>query len=179
VPRVDKGELVPLAALRFPAIPGVSVPKSPNVPYRADYGPDFNAKGIATIEPPKLGKPYGVLVPQVDRDGNEVAGIHMPDVSVPLGTYTGWNRRDASIGAPTEIYSMTGGFHAFPATVKERTARKDPRPAITERYSSREDYLGKIGAAMDALAKDGFLLPADRARLEKQAETRWAQLTAQ
>ena len=179
VPRVDRGELVPLTALRFPAIPGVSVPKSPNVPYRADYGPDFNSKGIATIEPPKLGKPYGVLVPQVDLDGNEVAGIRMPDVSVPLGTYTGWNRRDVSIGAPTEIYSMTGGFHAFPATVKDKTARKDPRPAITERYSSREDYLGKIGAAMDALAKDGFLLPADRARLEKQAETRWAQLTAQ
>ena len=179
VPRVDKGELVPLATLRFPAIPGVSVPKSPNVPYRADYGPEFKSKGIATIEPPKLGKPYGVLVPQVDRDGNEVAGIRMPDVSVPLGTYTGWNLRDASIGAPTEIYSMTGGFHAFPATVKDRTARKDPRPAITERYASREDYLAKIGAAMDALAKDGFLLPADRARLEKQAETRWAQLTAQ
>ena len=132
-----------------------------------------------TIDPPKTGKPFLTLVPQVDRDGNETSGVRMPDVSVPLGTYTGWNLRDASIGAPAEIYSMTGGFHAFAATREARMARKDPRPAITERYASKEDYMGKIKAAMDALMGDGFLLPVDRGRLEKQAEIRWTQLASQ
>jgi hypothetical protein len=58
-------------------------------------------------------------------------------------------------------------------------ARKDSRPAIAERYASKDDYLARISAAMDELAKDGFLLTADRARLVKQAELRWAQLAAQ
>ncbi|MFN0104837.1 MAG: alpha/beta hydrolase domain-containing protein [Bryobacteraceae bacterium] len=179
IPRVDKGELAPPGSVHFPAIPGVSLPKMPHQAWRVDYGPDFKTKGIVTIDPPKTGKPFVTLVPQVDRDGNEISGVRMPDVSVPLGTYTGWNLRDASIGAPAEIYSMTGGFHAFPATMQARTARKDPRPAISERYASKDDYMGKIGAAIDALATDGFLLPADRGRLEKQAELRWAQLTSQ
>ncbi|MBI2684820.1 MAG: hypothetical protein HYX27_00775 [Acidobacteria bacterium] len=179
IPRVDKGELVPLANLHFPAIPGVNLPKSPNVPYRADYGPEFRSKGIVTIDPPKTGKAFAVLVPQVDRDGNETSGIRMPDVSVPLGTYTGWNLRDVSTGAPAEIFSMTGGFHAFPATKQIRATQKDPRLSIEERYASREEYMGKIRTAIDGLAADGLLLPVDRARLEKQAEQRWAQLTAQ
>lgn len=179
MPRIDKEELTAPAGLRFPAIPGVRLPKMPHQAWRVDYGPDFKTKGIVTIDPPKTGKPFATLVPQVDQDGNETSGVRMPDVSVPLGTYTGWNLRDASIGAPTEIYSMTGGFHAFPATKQARAARKDPRLSIEERYASMGDYLGKIRAAMDALASGGFLLPADRARLEKQAEIRWAQLTAQ
>jgi len=179
IPRIDKGELVAPSMVHFPAMPGVSLPRMPHQAWRVDYGPDFKSKGIVTIDPPKTGKPFVTLVPQVDRDGNEVSGVRMPDVSVPLGTYTGWNLRDASIGAPSEIYSMVGGFHAFAPTRVARTARKDPRPAITERYASKEHYMGKIREAMDELAKDGFLLTGDRARLEKQAEVRWAQLAAQ
>ena len=179
IPRIDKGELVAPSMVHFPAIPGVSLPRMPHQAWRVDYGPDFKSKGIVTIDPPKTGKPFVTLVPQVDRDGNEVSGVRMPDISVPLGTYTGWNLRDASIGAPSEIYSMVGGFHAFPATRAARIAKKDSRPAITERYGSKEHYMGKIREAMDELAKDGFLLTGDRARLEKQAEVRWAQLAAQ
>jgi hypothetical protein len=151
----------------------------PHQAWRVDYGPDFKTKGIVTIDPPKTGKPFVTLVPQVDRDGNEISGVRMPDVSVPLGTYTGWNLRDASIGAPTELYSMIGGFHPFPPTQAARVARKDPRPAITERYGSKEHYVNKIREAIDTLAKDGFLLPVDRPRLEKQAEIRWTQLAGQ
>jgi hypothetical protein len=153
----------------------VTLPRSPNIPYRLDFGPDFQSRGIITVDPARMGKPYAALVPQVDRDGNEIAGVHMPDVTVPLGTYTGWNLREAS----PELYNMTGGFHPFPATKQLRLARKDPRPAITERYISQDDYMGKIRAAIASLISDGFLLPIDRARLEKQAEARWAQLTAQ
>ena len=34
---------------------------------------------------------YGVLVPQVDADGNDVGGIRSCIVEAPIGTYTGWN----------------------------------------------------------------------------------------
>ena len=179
IPRVDKGELVPPSNVHFPAIPGVSLPKMPHQAWRVDYGPEFKTKGIVTIDPPKTGKPFATLVPQVDRDGNEFSGLRMPDVQVPLGTYTGWNLRDPSIGAPTEIFSMTGGFHAFAPTKEARIARKDPRPSIEERFVTKDDYISKIRAAIEALHTDGFLLPVDRARLEKQAELRWAQLASQ
>lgn len=36
-----------------------------------------------------IGTELPLLVPQVDADGNDLAGIRMPDVSVPLGTCTG------------------------------------------------------------------------------------------
>jgi hypothetical protein len=179
MPRIDKGELVPPAMLHFPALPGVSLPKMPHQAWRTDYGPEFKSKGIAALEPPKSGRPFVTLVPQVDRDGNEISGIRMPDVAVPLGTYTGWNLRSAAMGAPAELYNLIGGFHPFPATRQARIAAKDPRPAVSERYLSKEDFMSKTAAAIDALVADGFLLPVDRARLETQAALRWAQLTAQ
>ena len=179
MPRIDKGELVPMSMVHFPSLPGVNLPRIQHQAWRVDYGPDYKTKGIATLEPPKAGRPFVTLLPQVDRDGNEISGIRLPDVSVPLGTYTGWNLRDASIGAPAELFSLIGGFHPFPATKQERAAKKDSRPAIAERYASKEDYLGKIRAAMDALTREGFLLSVDRARLEKQADIRWTQLAAQ
>ena len=74
---------------------------------------------------------------------------------------------------------MTGGFHAFAPTKEARIARKDPRPSIEERFVTKDDYISKIRAAIEALHTDGFLLPVDRARLEKQAELRWAQLASQ
>ena len=63
-----------------------------------DYGPEFASKGIVTQEPPKVGKPFALLLPQTDRDGNETAGLRLPEIQAPLGTYAGWNLRDASIG---------------------------------------------------------------------------------
>jgi hypothetical protein len=178
-PQVAKGELVPQSSLHFPVIPGVKRPRAPHQAWRVDYGPDFQTKGIVSIDPPKTGKPFPALVPQVDRDGNEIAGVRMPDVSVPLGTYTGWNLRAPETGAADELYSMTGGFHPFPATKQQRAAAKDPRLSIEERYGNRADYLDKIGLAADGLIRDGFLLPADKARLLRDAELRWTRLARQ
>jgi len=179
VPRVDKGELVPASSVHFPAILGVAMPKMPHQAWRVNYGPEFKTKGIVIIDPPKTGKPFQTLVPQVDRDGNEAAGVRMPDVTVPLGTYTGWNLRDPATGGAGEIFSMTGGFHPFAATKARRAASKDPRSSIEERYADKADYIAKIRAAADALAREGFLLDVDKARVEKQAEQRWDQLASQ
>jgi len=34
---------------------------------------------------------YRTLVWAVDADGNEVAGLRLPSIAAPLGTYIGWN----------------------------------------------------------------------------------------
>ncbi len=172
-PRLDKQQLVAPAALNFPKIPGVRLPRSPHQAWRVDYGPDFKELGIVSINPPKVGKPFPTLVPAVDADGNELAGLRLPDVAVPLGTYTGWNLRDPATGSPTEMQSMTGAFHPFARTKIEREASKDPRPSIEERYASQEEYMAKVDAVLDALATARYILERDRPALRERAAIHW------
>ncbi len=140
-PRIADGSLVPLDSLRFPKLSGVALPTRIRKAYRIDYGPDFESKGIVSIEPPKVGAAFPMLVPQADEDGNDIAGIRLPDLAVPLATYTGWNLRDASIGAPEELYSMAGSWIPFARTAADRKKNGDPRPSIEERYKTRDAYL--------------------------------------
>jgi hypothetical protein len=114
-----------------------------------------------------------LLVPQVDDDGNERSGIRLPDVAVPLATYTGWNFRKPEIGAPTELVSLLGSSIPFAATRAARDAAKDPRPSIEERYRSREDYLARVEQAADALVKSGYLLIDDEPRILQRAGDNW------
>jgi hypothetical protein len=176
-PRIGERTLVPLGALAFPELPGQAAPARIQRAWRVDYGPGFRTKGIVTIEPPKAGNPFATLVPQVDADGNETSGIRLPDVSVPLATYTGWNLRDAKIGAPDELFSMSGSFLPFARTKAERAAKRDPRASIEERYSSREDYLQKVEAAARNLARGGYLLETDVPDLADRAGKQWDYLT--
>jgi hypothetical protein len=159
--------------VQFPKLSGVELPKHVQLAYRADYGPEFRSAGIVTVEPPKLGKAFPTLVPQVDRDGNETAGIRLPEIQVPLATYTGWNMRQASIGAPEEMFSMVGSFFPLAKTKAEREKKHDPRPSIEERYGSREAYLAKISAAAKSLAAAGYILDADIPLLEQRAAKEW------
>ncbi len=173
MPRVNKDQLVAPGALNFPKVPGVNVPKEPSYAWRMDFGPDFRAKGIDSIEPPNVGKPFPTLVPQVDRDGNETAGLRLPELAVPLATFTGWNLRDPKIGAPDEIQSMVGSFIPFARTKAEREKTGDPRPSIEERYSGREDYLSKIDAAARTLVSQHLLLDRDIEKVREKAGARW------
>jgi Alpha/beta hydrolase domain len=84
--------------------------------------------------PSKIGKPYANLVAAVDADGNELAGIRLPDISVPLVTYTGWSVRHPDIGGPGQTLSLLGSTMPFPATQAERQALGDQRPSIAERF---------------------------------------------
>jgi hypothetical protein len=114
-----------------------------------------------------------LLVPQVDEDGNERSGIRLPDVAVPLATYTGWNFRNTAIGAPGELVSLLGSSIPFPATRAAREAAHDPRRSIEERYRSREEYLARVEQAADALVKGGYLLIDDEPRLLQRASDTW------
>lgn len=173
IPRVGKDQLVAPGALAFPNIPGVKLPKEPAYAYRLDFGPDFRTKGIVAFDPPKVGKAFPTLVPQVNSDGNETAGLRLPELAVPLATFTGWNLRDPKIGAPDEIQSMVGSFIPFARTKAEREKTGDPRPSIEERYSSREDYLNKIDAAARALVAQRLMLDQDIEKVKAKAGAHW------
>src|SRR5262249_31391965 len=124
-------------------------------------------------EPPKVAKPFAIGVPQVNADGNETTGVRLPEQSVPLATYTGWNLRDPKIGAPQVIYNMVGSMIPFARTRLERQKSGDPRPSIEERYSGKEDYLKHVDQASAALVRTGLLLSADAAKIRAKAAARW------
>jgi hypothetical protein len=173
-PRISEDKLVAVGALQFPKLPGVKVPALIQKGYRVDYGPEFRAKGIVAIDPPKIvGKPYPIFVPQVDGSGNETAGVRLPNIQVPLASYTGWNLRTPDIGAPDELNSMIGSFIPFARTKEERAQKGDPRPSVAERYASRDEYLKQYEAAARDLARSGYLLEGDIPGIVEQGAQIW------
>jgi hypothetical protein len=124
-----------------------------------DLGPDV-AAGIGRW-PLELGARLPAWVSAVDLDGNEVAGIRVPEVAVPVATYTGWNPRRPVAGLPAVLYEFVGSRIAFARTTAERIAAGDPRPSIGERYRDRDDYAVRAKAAAHDLVTRGFLLPGD------------------
>ena len=131
--------------------------------------PPRRQSGIITVEPPHVGSAsYGVVVPQVDADGNDIAGIRSAFLQVPIGTYTGWNpgRKDQFENGQC---NLQGSFIPFAATRAERMATGDPRPSIEERYPTRETYVAAFAAAADSLVAQRFLLPNDARTLLGQA----------
>jgi len=164
-PRLSDGTLVKASSVAFPSIPGVQSPRTLTAGVRMS----------AELAPGSAGAnaPLPFLVPQVDADGNERAGIRLPEVSVPLATYTGWNFRNEKIGGTQQLVALLGSYIPFAQTKAERDASRDPRPSIGERYGSKEQYLEKIKDAADALVKDGYLLQDDVAPVVERAARHW------
>jgi hypothetical protein len=118
-----------------------------------------------------------LLVPQVDADGNDVAGIRLPDVAVPLATYTGWNFRRPEIGGTQLLVSLLGSYVPLSRTRAEREARRDPRPSIEERYATRAAYLARARGAAVALVGLRYLLAEDVESIMRRAADHWDLLT--
>ncbi len=173
-PRIDDGTLVGLSKFQeqFPRIPGASLPQDYYRPLRLERGPRWERERIATIVPPKVGPAYQTLVPAVDGDGNELAGIRLPDVAVPLATYMGWNLRAEQYGAGGVLSDLDGSYLEFPRTAADREKAGDPRLSVEERYPSQEDYLKKYTKAIRRLQKDRLLLKQDAAEMLDQATQR-------
>ena len=175
-PTLAAGDLVkPTAqALGWPAIPGVPAPDGKiNLFADYDFGASFHYRdvsGIAARQPPVLRQILPALVPRVDADGNETAGVSSVQLQVPLGTYTGWNERadgyDQGHGC-----GFAGGFIPFARTIRERIARNDPRPSLEERYGSVDVFVERVREAVRRQQAAGFLLPDDAARLIAQAQS--------
>jgi hypothetical protein len=177
-PKIADATLVPLSKWAFPKVPGVNKPHETNFAYHLDFGPQWK-QGIVSLEPPKVGKPFPVLVPQVDADGNDQGGVSLPELQVPLATYTGWNLRDPSIGAGDLRLSFYGSFLPFAKTAVEREKSGDPRLSVAERYASREEYMGKFAEAAMKLIHERFLLREDLPALLERGEREWAEVTGQ
>jgi hypothetical protein len=177
IPTRGDGTLVDYATWRqqFPTIPGVAPLTEPNALPLLDFGPDA-ADGILQ-EPPSLarggnsgarGLGYTVLVPAVDADGNDLAGVRAPMVAAPLGTYTGWNPRARDYGHGIQ-WRFEGSYLPFPETLSERAATGDPRPAILERYPDAAGYVAAIVAAARELVAQRLMLEEDVARAASAA----------
>ena len=171
-PKLADRTLVRHEELKFPAIRGVTVPQRVHEALRFDFGPQWK-KRIITKQPPGIGKPFPVFVPQVDADGNDVGGVRLPQLDVPLAAYTGWNLRDPKTGMPKERVSFLGSY--FPLATIRYTAEEagDLRAPIEERYKSREEYLRKFSGAANKLADDRFLLKEDVEALVGRGGEEW------
>jgi hypothetical protein len=164
-PRLADETLVPQPQLDFPALPGVHSPASIPGPYRADL-PGLPGE-----------HPLPFLVPNVDRDGNETAGIRLPDIAVPVATYTGWNFRNPSIGEPDQLLPLTGSYIPFAVTRAAREQAHDPRPSLEERYADRATYQTRVNAAAADLVSQRYLLAEDQAGIVARAMARWDAVT--
>src|SRR3984885_7453180 len=173
-PKIADGNLVTLEKYASPAIPGVNRPHEASQAYRLDFGPDWQ-QGILSIQPPEVGSAFPVLVPQVDADGNERDGVRLPEITVPLATYAGWNLRDFSIGAPDQRVAFEASYFPFPKTAEDRRKTGDPRKSIAERYTDRDDYLTRYKAALDDLVQQRWILPEDRTALLHRGELEWSE----
>ena len=169
-PKVAERSLVHRSAFNESGLRSVNVPPAAQAAFRLDNGEQ--EPGIPTIVPPKVGKPYVVLLPQVDDDGNELPGIRMPALAVPLATHAGWNLRSPSIGAPSELVQLVGSMHPFARTRDERM-RGDTRATITERYASRANYLARITQEAATLVQQRLMLKEDVPHVVSSAGTLW------
>lgn len=175
-PRMAKGQLTVLEGLKFPAVEGVTTPQHPRVARRLDFGPEFETRGIILQEPPKVAGAFPLLVPQVDADGIDLGGVRLPEVAVPLATFTGWNLRSAERGATQEIAEFYGSTFPLAKTKETRLAAHDPRLSIAERYTGREDYVKRASDVADDLIRRRFVLPQDRDFVIERAARLWEAL---
>ena len=172
IPHVADGTLVPplpQAGQGFPKITGVTYNGRMHTGDLFDYGPKFD-QGILTTLPPRLvGTPYPALVPKTDADGNDIAGIRIPDVAVPVATYAGWALRANPAGGDDGC-DAAGQMIDFAQTKAERLMTGDPRPSLEERYPSHAAYVNAVAAAANGLLRDRLLLDQDVQAYVKKAQ---------
>jgi hypothetical protein len=184
VPKLRDGTLappLPQSGMGFPNIPSpfadgpgplVTYTGLKTTRYHFDYGLNFYETGIATVNPPlfpfttpsyqddaRNGPIYPSFIPKTDGDGNDIAGVRLADVTVPLATYTGWAlRRGAQASDGCEA---NGQFIPFAKTEADRAKTNDPRPSVEARYKTFADYHGKVRSALEEMVSDRLLLCED------------------
>ena len=183
-PRIAEKTLVPLAKWSFPKIAGVNKPREVSLAYHIEREISFlsaatHKEELVTVEPPRVGNAFAVLVPQSDADGNDLGGVRLPELQVPLATYTGWNLRDPSIGAPEQRVSFLGSWIPLARTAEQRKKLGDPRLSIAERYKSQEEYMSKFEQAAKKLIAQRFLLQEDLPAILERGRLEWKTIAGQ
>jgi hypothetical protein len=151
LPKIADGTLVPVEKLA----PGIAAPKFAYNVYKIDLG----------IEPPPVHGTYTNLVPQVGADGNELAGVRVPELQVPIATYTGWNLRASETGFPDYRASFVGSFIAW------------PKDDVLARYRTRDEYFGRLTDAALALVRDRFFVADDLPAILERGAKLWEAVT--
>lgn len=149
----------------FPSIPGVRYPTVIQQPSFLYLGPEFNTKGIITLNPPEVVGHYRVLVPRSDKDGNNMGTLLPPEVAVPLATHTGWNLRKKEVGAEGMLLNLQGSYIPLPRTKAERIASGDPRRSIEEQYHTFAEYKDCFQKICGDYVQKRWLLQEDADRL--------------
>ena len=162
-PHLGLGTLVPVSALAVKSVRGADFPQFNYEVYRIDPGAEWT-RGIVT-EPPRIDGVFASLVPQVNSDGLDIAGIHLPEIDVPLATYTGWNLRDPRIGFPESRASFVGSYIPW------------PKSELVERYHGRDEYLGRFTRAALDRVHDRFLVVDDLPAIIQRGGEEWDQAT--
>ncbi len=182
VPKLSDGTLappLPQAGMGFPSIPGVTYNGLKTTRYQFDFGPDFYSAGIPTIDPPVVFSPcqdnplngpiYLSFIPRTDADGNDIAGVRLPRLLVPLATYTGWALRAGA--QASDGCEAAGQFIPFQRTKVQRLANGDPRLSAEERYGSFGNYQLAVSLAVKKMIADRTLLPSGAAAVLNDALT--------
>ena len=152
---------VPQSELGWPDIPGVTYTGVITTRYVLDFGPESDLGILSNCPPSVVDCPaYSIFVSKVDEDGNEVAGVRLPEVEAPVATTTGWALRREGY-AENDGGESDGQHIPFATTKAEREASGDPRLSLEERYGDHEGYVRAVERAARQLEADGFLLPAD------------------
>jgi hypothetical protein len=163
VPKLANATLVRPAAVKFPALPSVTYKALANGYELLDWGSQYRPQdetGIATQLPPAyLGRDYAILVPQVDADGNDIAGIRSLDVAAGLGTNTGWNY--TSKPGVIDLAGLYGSYFPYAKTKAIRMASGDPRLSLEERYATQAGYVAAVTQAANDLVARRFMLKPD------------------
>jgi len=131
-PRFADGTLAPVDHAGWPAIPGFDLPQQPLRAFHLNFGPDWS-KGIVSVEPPEVGKPFVVRVPAVDADGNVKAGIRLPGDR-------------GALPQPRRICRSFRRRHARARPAGIRTAGRRRRSSQARDRSLRVGYGTEIGA---------------------------------
>ena len=113
------------------------------------------------------------LITQINADGNEIAGIRLPEIAVPLATHTGWNEY-AKPHPEGELCDRDGSYAPFAATRAEREAKNDPRPSLEERYPTKAEYVAKVTAAAEAPESPARLSVAEEPSVVSADDESWS-----
>ena len=147
------------AVVGYPRLPHLAYAGVVNTVAMKSYG-----EGVPTEE-----RAYPMLIAAVDRDGIDLAGVRLPPVAAPLGTYLGWNLRKSG-HAEGELCGTAGSFIPFAATRAARLRSGDPRRSLAERYPTHAGYVAAVRRAATELTEQGFLLKEDAERYVAAAE---------
>ncbi|MEM5313901.1 alpha/beta hydrolase domain-containing protein [Paraburkholderia sp. JHI869] len=141
------------AATGFPNLESVTVPSGPSATptalsliFNGEYNQVFVTGYSHAVPVVNTAQPYTVLV---------------PDVSVPLATYTGWNYRGSG-HAIGEGCISNGAAIPFAVSTAAQAGGVDSRTTLNALYGgSRSRYQAAVAKAADALVKQGYLLQDD------------------